>query len=162
MAEFIVPDANLLIWLDKADQIDILLEHYEESTILISKRVLGECEIEDKDLLINSSQVSIQDPNPEFSRNLGSRPSKTDIQVLTLADAKKDSLVISDDPDVCGNCEELDLEFYRLLEFLKELREGTIDSEDFHFKAGVAKEDLRLPEDKVDEVRDWERNELQT
>ena len=159
MADFLIPDANLLIWLDKTNQIDVLMRHFNESTIVISKKVLNESGLQDKDMLVNNPSVSIQSPNNTISGgDLVSRPSEADLQVLTLGKEKIESKVISDDPDVWKNSKSLDIECLKILSFLKELRENTIDSEDFHFKAGVAHQDLRLPSGKVDEVRSWERN----
>lgn len=161
MTDFLIPDANLLIWLDKTEQIEVLMEHFNNSTIVVSKKVLQECQVENKDVLISSSDVSIQDPKPSVNREkLSSRPSEADLQVLTMGKEKNNSKVISDDPDVWKNSKNLEIDCLKLLEFLKELRKNTIDSEDFHFKAGVAHEDLRLPKGKVDEIRNWERNSL--
>lgn len=160
MTDFLVPDANLLIWLDKTEQVEVLIEHFNDSTIIISKKVLSECHIDNKDMLVSNSSVSIQNPQDTVSKEeLTSRPSKADLQVLTLGKQKNDSKVISDDPDVWKNSDSLDIACLKLLDFLKNLRDETIDSEDFHYKAGVAHEDLRLPEGKVKEVRDWERDQ---
>lgn len=159
MTEFIVPDANLLIWLDKTEQVEVLMEHFNDSIILVSKKVLSECQIESKELLVSHSNVSIKNPANTINKaNLVSRPSEADLEVLTLGKEKSDSKVISDDPDVWKNSGSLEIDCLKLLEFLKELRKETIDSEDFHFKAGVAHEDLRLPKEKVEKVREWERN----
>lgn len=161
VADFVIPDANLLIWLDKTNQIDVLMEHYTGSNIVISKKVLNESDIDDKEMLVTHENVSIQDPAPSInSSNLKSRPSQADLQVLSLGKEREDSVILSDDPDLWKNSNAADTKCLKILEFLKKLRKYTIDSEDFHYKAGVAHEDLRLPENKVKEIRDWEKNQL--